>query len=230
VRERYRPRNASPATANRRVGWNLADADREQQRYPRDLTRVSEVRPRSDRFQGLPRSNSLADTAGVPWTVADLDQNPSRRARARRRSSEDSRLAVTEHDINGVTTLLPRVYTVDDVNTFFNPSSARDITVHLTLDTEEDIESHLERFSRQKRLGQFKDAEQYFSAHLQNHISLPPVFMDYADMLLRQGSYSRLRELLLSPAFTQVSGKIDAIWHPNKIELKSLVNILTRNE
>jgi hypothetical protein len=75
------------------------------------------------------------------------------------------------------------------------PSSIHDTTIHLQLDVEEDLETHLEEFSRLKRLGSFKDAEEYFQTNLHEFINVPPVSVEYADMLLTQGAYKRLKAL-----------------------------------
>jgi hypothetical protein len=75
------------------------------------------------------------------------------------------------------------------------PSLNRDTTIHLQLDIEEDLESCLEEFSRLKRLGNYRGAEEYFQGNLQKFIDIPPVSVELADMLLTQGAYKRLKEL-----------------------------------
>ncbi|KFY40283.1 hypothetical protein V494_03583 [Pseudogymnoascus sp. VKM F-4513 (FW-928)] len=79
----------------------------------------------------------------------------------------------------------------DAADVIWSPSSPRDATVHLEIDTEDDIESHLEEFSRTVRLGHFKEAEQHFERHLVDHIDLEPVLLEYMDMLLECGSYTK---------------------------------------
>lgn len=80
---------------------------------------------------------------------------------------------------------------LDAANIIWNPSSPRDTTVHLELGIEDDIESRLEEFSRLVRLGHFKEAEQHFKRHLVDHISLEPVLLEYTDMLLDCGNYTK---------------------------------------
>ncbi|KAE8441515.1 hypothetical protein EG329_004903 [Mollisiaceae sp. DMI_Dod_QoI] len=75
------------------------------------------------------------------------------------------------------------------------PSLNRDTTIHLQLDIEEDLESRLEEFSRLKRLGNYSAAEEYFQGNLQKFTDVPPVSVEFADMLLTQGAYKRLKEL-----------------------------------
>ncbi|OBT53955.1 hypothetical protein VE04_04747 [Pseudogymnoascus sp. 24MN13] len=79
----------------------------------------------------------------------------------------------------------------DAVNVTWNPSSPRDTTVHLELDVEDDVESRLEEFSRLVRLGHFKEAELHFETHLFDHNDLEPVLLEYSDMLLDRGNYTK---------------------------------------
>ncbi|KFY99570.1 hypothetical protein V500_01342 [Pseudogymnoascus sp. VKM F-4518 (FW-2643)] len=80
---------------------------------------------------------------------------------------------------------------LDAVDIIWNPSSPRDTTVHLELDIEDDIEGRLEEFSRLVRLGHFKEAELHFERHLVDHIDLEPVLLEYTDMLLDCGNYTK---------------------------------------
>lgn len=77
-------------------------------------------------------------------------------------------------------------------------STINDITVHLEMDIVDDVESLLEEFSRLKRLGHFKAAEQYFQANLRSFRDFPPVTVEYADMLFEQGAYGRIQGLTLT--------------------------------
>lgn len=82
------------------------------------------------------------------------------------------------------------------VQVVLGPESDRDTTVHLELDIEGDVESQLEEFSHLKRLGNFTAAEQYFQNDLYEYLDVPPVAVEYAEMLLQQGAYQRLKDLL----------------------------------
>ncbi|KAI9739959.1 MAG: hypothetical protein M1818_005015 [Claussenomyces sp. TS43310] len=92
-----------------------------------------------------------------------------------------------------------------EVQAVLSPHSTLDTTISLELDIEEDLEGQLEEFSRLKRLGHFKAAEQYFQSNLRDYVDLPPVAVEYAEMLLRQGAYKHLKELLLKKQLTQPS-------------------------
>ncbi|KAI0195279.1 hypothetical protein EV127DRAFT_477806 [Xylaria flabelliformis] len=73
-----------------------------------------------------------------------------------------------------------------EVDGILTPSSG-DLTVHLTMDLEEDLEHHLDEMNRLSRLGHFSSAKEIFNENLQHHIDNPYVLVQYADLLLRQG-------------------------------------------
>ncbi|KAF7865734.1 hypothetical protein EAF04_005900 [Stromatinia cepivora] len=71
----------------------------------------------------------------------------------------------------------------------------QDNTIHLEFDIVEDYEEYLEEFSRLKRFGRFKDAEEYFQRNLFDQIRTPRIAVEYADMLLEQGAINHYLEL-----------------------------------
>ncbi|KAI0429900.1 hypothetical protein F5Y09DRAFT_356514 [Xylaria sp. FL1042] len=77
---------------------------------------------------------------------------------------------------------------IKNVDGILTPNSG-DLTVHLTMDLEEDLEDRLDEMSRLSRLGNFSSAEKYFQEHLHHHIDNPYVLVQYADMLLHQGDF-----------------------------------------
>lgn len=79
--------------------------------------------------------------------------------------------------------------TVAEFQAVYNPSNARDVTVHLELEVFEDIVDELEEFSRLTRIGNFREAKSFFEEHLRSFMGTPCVFVQYAEMLLRQGDY-----------------------------------------
>ncbi|KAI2908427.1 hypothetical protein CBS63078_4613 [Aspergillus niger] len=84
----------------------------------------------------------------------------------------------------------------NDGSTIWTPSSTKDTTIHYEMDIVEDVGSLLEEFSRLKRLGHFQEAEQYFQDSLSAFMELSPVTIEFADMLVEQGSYERLHRVL----------------------------------
>jgi hypothetical protein len=92
---------------------------------------------------------------------------------------------------------LDRTSPLKRVQVVLGPDSTLDTTVHLELDIEEDVEGQLEELSRLKILGHFNVAEQHFQTNLRDYSDVPPVAVEYAEMLLQQGAYKRLKELLL---------------------------------
>lgn len=73
--------------------------------------------------------------------------------------------------------------------------SQKDVTLHFELDFADDIEEHLEELARLKRIGHFHDAADYFATNLQQHLNLPLVMIEYADLLQEQGAYRELLDL-----------------------------------
>ncbi|KAI0404697.1 hypothetical protein F4802DRAFT_607316 [Xylaria palmicola] len=73
-----------------------------------------------------------------------------------------------------------------EVDGILTPDSG-DLTVHLTMDLEEDLEHHLDELNRLSRLGHFSLAKELFKESLQHHIDNPYVLVQYADLLLHQG-------------------------------------------
>ncbi|KAI0554809.1 hypothetical protein F4679DRAFT_525001 [Xylaria curta] len=73
-----------------------------------------------------------------------------------------------------------------EVDGILTPNSG-DLTVHLTMDIEEDLEHHLDEMNRLSRLGHFLSAKEIFDENLQHHIDNSYVLVQYADLLLHQG-------------------------------------------
>ncbi|KAL4970499.1 uncharacterized protein BDV14DRAFT_195186 [Aspergillus stella-maris] len=83
-------------------------------------------------------------------------------------------------------------------NTWIRSAQQQDMTIHFDMDVAEDVDSLLEEFSRLKRLGDFCSAEQHFRDYLEIYADMLPVIIEYADMLVEQGSYSRLNQFISS--------------------------------
>jgi hypothetical protein len=80
--------------------------------------------------------------------------------------------------------------------TILNPATSKDVTVHFHMDVAGDIGVLLEEFSRLKRLGGFQAAAHYFDENLRDFADVLPVVIEYADMLVEQGAYQRLKDFL----------------------------------
>jgi hypothetical protein len=76
---------------------------------------------------------------------------------------------------------------VDEV--VWDVSRAKDITMQLELDIAEDLEPELDEFCRLTRLGNFRDAKQFFRANLEQYMDDPYVFVQYAQMLMVMGDF-----------------------------------------
>ncbi|KAI0853001.1 hypothetical protein F5Y00DRAFT_272547 [Daldinia vernicosa] len=80
-----------------------------------------------------------------------------------------------------------------EVNSCWNPChDADDVTVHLRMSVQEDLDDSLEEFCRLQRLGDFISARRFFMEILQDYIYKPIIRMEYAEMLLEQGDYNAL--------------------------------------
>ncbi|KAJ5116252.1 hypothetical protein N7456_000600 [Penicillium angulare] len=67
-----------------------------------------------------------------------------------------------------------------------------DKTIHFAVNISDDIEGHCEELSRLKRWGHFSMALKYFEFNLQQHLDLPIVAIEYADLLSEQGCYKEV--------------------------------------
>ncbi|KAJ5797952.1 uncharacterized protein N7503_007248 [Penicillium pulvis] len=79
----------------------------------------------------------------------------------------------------------------------FSSNTNTDSTLHFALDVADDIEGQLEELGRLRRWGHFKEALEYFESNLQQHVQLPMVTTEYANLLLEQGAYKKLIQLRL---------------------------------
>lgn len=103
-----------------------------------------------------------------------------------------------EGDIDPVDRHSPRPQTAQTVSGGSGEvSSPVDSRMQLEFAIEEDIPAELEDFVRLSRLGLFKDALEMFDQTLRDHANLFPVAAEYADGLLEQGSYGKLKEFVL---------------------------------
>jgi hypothetical protein len=84
---------------------------------------------------------------------------------------------------------------VPDKAMTFNASETTDITLHIQLETIDDLSDDLEEFSRFCRLGDFANAKQHFVNHLGDHMQNPYVCVHYAHMLYDSGDYKKLQSL-----------------------------------
>ncbi|KAI3393653.1 hypothetical protein diail_3833 [Diaporthe ilicicola] len=78
---------------------------------------------------------------------------------------------------------------------------SKDLTVHLRLPITNDFDVRLDVFAQLVRLGDFTEADRYFREHLEDHLSHPYVFVQYAAMLLKRGDYLAFEQLNAEPVF-----------------------------
>lgn len=84
-----------------------------------------------------------------------------------------------------------------NISALKNVSSDGDIDLlNMEFDIVEDIPAELEDFIFLSRLGLFQDARELFVQYLEPHIGFFPVLAEFADMLLEDGRYAELCQLL----------------------------------
>lgn len=81
----------------------------------------------------------------------------------------------------------------------WNPFSNTDVTMHLTLDVQDDLDSALDNLSRLSRLGDFKGTTSLFHETLESHLDKPQVLIRWTEALLRQGDYRSVLDLNSGP-------------------------------
>lgn len=89
----------------------------------------------------------------------------------------------------------PKISSLNDADAVWSISSTRDVTIHLELDVEDDVDANLREFVRFTRRGDFKRAEQYYRDNLARHSEHPKVVVEYVRMLLEKGAYGAIHEL-----------------------------------
>lgn len=70
--------------------------------------------------------------------------------------------------------------------------AAKDVSFHMALGIEEDLEDHLETLARHRRLGQFKMALKKYEARAEAFRDEPLAAVEYAELLVEQGNFKRL--------------------------------------
>jgi hypothetical protein len=73
------------------------------------------------------------------------------------------------------------------------PTMGETNTIHL--EVEEDVPAELEAFVRLSHFGLYDQAREWFDGCLRDHLAKFPVALEYADMLLREGSYQEVQAL-----------------------------------
>ncbi|KAM7190990.1 hypothetical protein V8F20_009528, partial [Naviculisporaceae sp. PSN 640] len=89
----------------------------------------------------------------------------------------------------------PGTLSLNDIDVVWNVSSTKDVTLHLELDVEDDIDTNLGEFIRFTRRGDYKRAEQYYQDNLACHSEQPEVVLEYVRMLVEKGAYKTIRTL-----------------------------------
>ncbi|KAF5518721.1 hypothetical protein CGCA056_v009539 [Colletotrichum aenigma] len=81
------------------------------------------------------------------------------------------------------------------VDVHVNPKTRRDVTLHVDMDVNEDLEEELEEFSKLRRIGHFEAAKRYFEDHLESFIDNSYVLDQYSQFLLEISDVHALTKL-----------------------------------
>ncbi|KAK1757710.1 hypothetical protein QBC47DRAFT_265859, partial [Echria macrotheca] len=91
------------------------------------------------------------------------------------------------------------------VDLVFDPSEAsRDMIIRLSLPMHDDYDLELEEFCHLRRLGRFRDAEDYYKANLGHLDDNPYVLVQHAEALLCSGDYKSFSRLLGRPESSRI--------------------------
>ncbi|KAI0376268.1 hypothetical protein F5Y04DRAFT_292820 [Hypomontagnella monticulosa] len=169
----------------------------------------------------MPEPPRAARRAGSPGTgESSLNQRPNLRFREDRHETAKKQLILARQDtINNTrnstragagdnrspmykhreyrrgTSSLVEIPYRQNIDGFWDPHNAVDVIVHLKMSFQEDLDEILEEFSRLRRLGDFASARSFFAEHLHDHLHMPYVLVEYAEMLLEQGDYNTFSEI-----------------------------------
>lgn len=81
------------------------------------------------------------------------------------------------------------------VDGVWDPSHSNNLVVQLNMDIRDDLSRELEDFCRLYKMGSFIEARTFFEENLGLDLDKPYVFVMYAEMLFRQGSYHEICNL-----------------------------------
>ncbi|KAK0671173.1 hypothetical protein QBC41DRAFT_386669 [Cercophora samala] len=155
--------------------------------------------PRQDqsrRFRHIPDLRPSRDDY-VPYTQEWLSSTVSQISEYSETDSEDQVSQQSDRDVYE-----------RPVDLVHDPSqSTKNMTVRLEFDIEEDWDSDLEEFCRLRRLGRFRDAEEYFRRNLERYGTIPYIRVQYAEMLVSSGNFKLFRDLRLLPEFLPPVGE-----------------------
>ncbi|KAK4225601.1 hypothetical protein QBC38DRAFT_457128 [Podospora fimiseda] len=92
---------------------------------------------------------------------------------------------------------------------FLKPQNPEDITVHMSLPVQDDLETILEECARLRRLGHFRDAIQLFDSELSQFLENRYVLLQYGLCLFEAGEFGQFARLAASTPLRQtISGDV----------------------
>ncbi|KAI0160197.1 hypothetical protein GGR57DRAFT_410168 [Xylariaceae sp. FL1272] len=110
-----------------------------------------------------------------------------------------------DHDQHPIMNAQPEIRINRDVDAVLTPDSG-DLTVHLELDLQEDLNDHLDELNRLSRIGHFSHARDFFNKNLEQHMDNPYVLVHYAELLIQQGDFKGATVLKDDVIYRQMAG------------------------
>jgi hypothetical protein len=205
-----------PRSGHNRVRSRERVSDRERRAeryyYYRD---VSPVRPDKDSKKSPAAAPApppiIINNHMLHYASSDDERSSREKRNSRRQKNRDKRNASNDTDQPKATSQSAHVADPSDaqlvlaqrkVNAIWEPSQESDITIHLKLPIQADIDELLEEFCRLRVLGNFTAARQFFVDHLKEYQSNPYVLVQYAEMLLEQGDFNGFSDLERTSLFS----------------------------
>ncbi len=136
------------------------------------------------------RSTYKPDSAG-PDIVTTMMRESEERSR--------KQLALYDRGLDDAGLSPPSARNTANIDIICNPLRKKNITLHLSLGVQEDLDMVLEQLARFSRLGDFRNARVLFERELTGHLGKPHVLVQWAETLLNQGDYISMAELDSSP-------------------------------
>ncbi|KAH8894357.1 hypothetical protein GQ53DRAFT_805128 [Thozetella sp. PMI_491] len=134
-------------------------------------------------------------------------------ARARRKTKSTERSNRSAEEIEKNRASPKRDQRNEPLTVRLDPLSAQDVTVHVELESADDIEAPLEEFARLRRLGHYHEAIEYFHAHLHHFIDNRYVLIQYGECLFDMKDYKTLAKLSETYPGDPHGNTVQIAWH-----------------
>ncbi|TLD17001.1 uncharacterized protein PgNI_00124 [Pyricularia grisea] len=167
--------------------WIHADPDIEGNDHDRQVVHAGHS-------PAPPRPKKASHTTRLPGALYLDDGNQSG-------DRDRAGLVIPERGLAGNSGRTRRKKSKEMPQTVCNPDRPVNFHVQLRLPISLDLDEELCELGRLRRVGDFRAAKTFFGSRLEEHISNPYVFIQYADLLLAMEDYKSLKSLQPPPMF-----------------------------